>query len=231
MMWSKVNPATAGRHFEEMCSANSFAPADLTPEYRHLREELLRTLRPFGMDGGQGIAEYDVAVGLALYRVLGAAGFTVRNAADDGVWRHLSLNVFPDLVAGRWPHMPEKRFWRSRSRIWLRVVWWLTHLAWQGSETQTRSVLSDVTTDTIVQLIERPGRAGFRIELARALFHERGIREFSQNEFRALMKLNTARVLLLEPYLVEGGVSGYAKELYMTISATRDARVSALKAC
>lgn len=219
MKWSALSPILAQRCHDEMTVARSFSSAGLTADYATLRERLLQDIRIF--EPGTGAGAYDVAVGLALYRILGEAGLDVRTASDDGVWRFLSLRVVPDLVAARWPNAPAARFWRSRSRIWLRVSWWLIHLAWQETEEQTRAVLSDVTTDMVVQLVERPGRGGYRVELTRALFRERNRRKFSQDKFRALMKLNTARVLVTEPWFCDDGIVGYVRELHDYVASVR----------
>jgi hypothetical protein len=221
MKWSTLNPILARRRYDDMVATHSFAAAELAPEYVRLRDQLLQAIPRFDTLKDVGAGTYDVAAGLTLYRILGANGLDVRTAADEGVWRFLSLKVVPDLVAGRWGKVPEERFWRGRSRIWLRAVWWLVHLTWQGSEEQTWAVLADVTTDTLVQLIERPGRGGFRIELTRALFRERSQRRLSQEEFRALMKLNTARVMVTEPSFCDGGVDGYVRELHAYVSRPR----------
>jgi hypothetical protein len=219
MKWSTLNATLARRQHEEMTGTGQVVAAGLTADYAILRERLVKAIPQFESDTGAG--SYDVATGLALYQILGEAGMDVRTAADDGVWRFLSLRVVPDIVQARWPTSPADRFWRSRSRIWLRAVWWLIHLAWQESEEQTRAVLTDVTTDTIVQLVERPGRGGFRIELARAMFLERSRRRLSQQEFRALMKLNTARVMMTEPRFYEGGIPGYVGELHDYVVSVR----------
>ncbi|MDN2701208.1 hypothetical protein O0881_04250 [Janthinobacterium sp. SUN100] len=219
MRWSKLTPTMAYRCHEEMITTGGFAPAGLSADNAALRERILQEILVF--DGSVGAGAYDVAAGLALYRILGEAGMDVRTAADDSVWRFLSLRVVPDLVEARWPNAPAVRFWRSRSRIWLRVIWWLVHLTWQENEEQTRAVLADVTTDTIAQLVERPGRGGFRVELMRALFRERIRRHFSQDEFRALMKLNTARVVVTEPWFCDGGIGGYARELHDYVASVR----------
>jgi hypothetical protein len=218
MKWSTLNTTLARRRHEEMATSRNFAAVELTPDYTRLREQLLQAIPRFDTQENVGAGAYDVAAGLALYRILGAAGLDVRAAADDGVWRFLSLKVIPEIVVGRWPHAPEERFWRGRSRIWLRAVWWLVHLTWQDSEEQTQAVLADVTTDTIVQLVERPGRGGFRVELTRAMFRERSRRLPSQEEFRALMKLNTARVMVTEPSFCEGGFDGYVHELHAHVA-------------
>lgn len=219
MKWSPLNATLAQRRHEEMAATGSFDPTGLTSEYTLLRNRLLHAIPRF--ERGAGAGEYDVAAGLALYRVLAEAGMDVRTAADDGVWRFLSVRVVPELIEARWPGAPAERFWRGRSRIWLRVIWWLVHLTWQGGEEQTRAVLANATTDTIVQLVERPGRGGFRVELTRALFRERSSRGLGQDSFRALMKLNTARVLVTEPWFCEGGIAGYVRGLHDYVASVR----------
>lgn len=226
MKWSTLNPTLSRRRFEDMLSSGSFTAAELAPEYVALREKLLQSIPLFDRGNEMGAGTYDVSTGLALYRILGAAGMDARAAADDGVWRFLSLKVIPDLVAARWTNLQEERFWRSRSRIWLRAVWWLIHLTWQGAEEPTRAALSDVTADTIVQLVERPGRGGFRIELTRTLFRERSRKKLSQNGFRALMKLNTARLIVIEPWFYDGGVEGYVRELHVYVASAAERGMS-----
>ncbi|MEB6588391.1 hypothetical protein MXM82_04460 [Pseudomonas asiatica] len=199
-----------------MESSGSFTPAGLTKEHQDLRAWILAETPFYSLRSEQktGAGAYDIEVGLALYRVLAVHGVNQRCAADDGLWRFLSLKLLPDLVADRWGGNAAARFWKGRSRIWLRAMWWMVHLTWQGSEDETRAVLRTVTTDTIMQLVERPGRAGFRVELTRSLFAERTLRKPSQSQFRAAMKLNTAKVLVVEPSLFVGGLAGYAKVLF-----------------
>lgn len=219
MIWSRLTTTAARQRFAELHNGGLFVPAELTPHYRRLREILLSSLPSFGTTPEQGAGAYDIETGLRLYQIFLAEGFTVRAASDDGVWRHLSLCAIPDLVAQRWPHKPEERFWRSRSRIWLRTIWWITHLAWQGNETSTRAALGTFTADMVVQLIERPGRHGFRVDLARALFLERTRHDVGQDGFRAMMKLNTARLIVVAPEFTEGGVIGYVTRLREAITA------------
>lgn len=221
MIWSRLTTSAARQRFSELQNGGLFVPAELTPEYRRLREALLAALPAFGATPKQGVGAYDIDTGLRLYQLLRAEGFTVRAAADDGVWRHLSLCVIPDRVVQRWPEKPDQRFWRSRSRIWLRAVWWITHLAWQGNETNTRAALGTFTADMVVQLIERPGRHGFRVDLARALFLERSRHAVGEDGFRAMMKLNTARLMVVAPEFTDGGVAGYATRLREAVAGGR----------
>lgn len=212
MKWSTLNTLLARRRHDELTAGGSFSAGGLTMDYESLRKKLMDDIPLFVH--GTGAGSYDVTTGLRLYRILGEAGMDLRSAADDGVWRFLSLRVLPDLVVARWPSAPAERFWRVRSRIWLRAIWWMIHLSWQGTEEKTAVVLADATTDTLLQLVDRAGKGGFRVELTRALLLERSRRKFSQEQFRALMKLNTARLSVTEPWFSEGGIKGYARELH-----------------
>lgn len=211
-----LNLTLSRRRYEEMEANNEFLPTGLTTEQQRLRELILAEIPLYkdGSDKQLGAGLYDIEVGNTLYRILAAEGMDLRTAADDGFWRFLSLKLLPDLVKSRWEKGTAVRFWKGRSRIWLRATWWTVHLTWQGTEEATKSILKTVTTDTVVQLVERPGRAGFRIELTRSLFMERKLRKPSQDQFRAVMKLNTAKVLVVEPSCCEGGYEGYAKALF-----------------
>ncbi|MDY7581297.1 hypothetical protein [Pseudomonas sp. CCI3.1] len=214
MKWPTLSVTMSQRRFSEMQDIGIFESTGLTKELEAFRDEFLRELAPFEELMKQNVGAFDVACGLVLYRVLSQSGFDVRTAADNGVWRFFSIKLLPDLVAKRWKQVPESRFFSGRSRIWLRAIWWTVHLTWQGTEARTREILATVTTDTIVQLVERPGRAGFRVELTRRLFSERNLHNPSQEQFRAIMKLNTAKILILEPSFHEGGMVGYVRRLF-----------------
>jgi hypothetical protein len=223
MNFPTLNPKLAQRHFEVMAKSDSFIPEISNSDMEEIRRQLLAIVSIYestARGNALGPGAYDMAVGLALYRVLAGAGMDVRAAADDGWWRYLSLRVLPDLVKSRWDGAPPVRFWKGRSRIWLRALWWTVHLTWQGSEEGTRKVLESVTTDTVVQLVERPGRGGFRINLTRLIFRVRSLRKPSQEQFRAIMKLHTAQVVLKEPKFCEGGVLGYVDSLFDGVGCT-----------
>ncbi|KMJ57336.1 hypothetical protein AB685_16955 [Bacillus sp. LL01] len=161
----------------------------------------------------------DVYFGAKLYEIFNHEnGFTVRNASDDGVWRHLSLKVLPDIVHLRWGNNPI-RFWKESRRIWLKTLWWYIHLSWQGNIHSTLDILKDNTTDEIVQLIERSGRLGYRVDLYREIMQYFGQLSPDKKKrtdliFRKVMKLNTARVKVIEPALLLGGEAQYVKELF-----------------
>lgn len=220
MSFPTLNLKLSQRHFDEMVKSDVFLPDMSSPTMDEIRRQFLAIVPLYdatARSNASGPGAYDMKVGLALYRVLSEAGMDIRTAADDGWWRFLSLRVLPDLVRSRWDSAPPVRYWKGRSRIWLRAMWWTVHLTWQGSEESTRKVLESVTTDTVVQLVERPGKGGFRIDLTRLIFKMRRLRKPSQDQFRAIMKLNTAQIVLKEPLFCEGGLFGYVDALFADV--------------
>ncbi|WP_439668435.1 hypothetical protein DAMDJJ_00050 [Cupriavidus necator] len=216
MNWAKFTRNLASRKFDELREADAFEPGALNVDYDELRTAFRASLQRFAESDLEAGA-YDIQAGLALYRILNERGFGVRHAADEGIWRYLSLVVLPDYVKSRWDKSQEARFWSDRSRIWLRAVWWFIHLAWQGDEASTRASVDGMSTDDVVQIVERPGRRGFRVELYRAMVRAAGARPQGQRKIRQLMKLNTATVVMVEPSAYRGGISKYVEALYQQI--------------
>ena len=159
---------------------------------------------------------YDLRFGIELYLLLKEKyQFNTRQASDDGIWIYLSMKVIPDLVYKRWG-LSESRFYKQSRRIWLRTMWWYVHLSWAGDKEETYNILRGFTTDEVVQLVERSGPHGYRIEVTRELmkqFSKIDNKNVNRNLFRKIMKLNTARVKIIEPSLTVGGVHKYVEEL------------------
>ena len=181
----------------------------------------------------------DAHMGLELYEYLwNQSGFSLRTAADDGFWRYLSVVVVPDVVAQRWGKDNSSHFWSMPTRIWLRSIWWYVHLAWQGNYESTRRLLecSHFTTDTILNFVERNGRKGTCVEAYRCIIScysiltEQALNQYAKDKkcekeelFRSVMKLNTARIMVMEPALCFGGERGYARDLFIGIGVNLDA--------
>lgn len=216
MNWAKLTRNAASRKFEELKERNAFVPSPLNADYEALRAAVLRAM-PLFSNGALDAGVYDLELGLAMNKILSEHGFGVRHAADEGVWRYLSLMVFPDYVKARWDKAQEARFWSDRSRIWLRALWWFVYVSWQGNEETTRAAINGMTTDDVVQVVERPGRRGFRVDLYRAMILAAGSRPIGKRKIRQLMKLNTATVLMIEPSAYRGGISDYVEALYQQI--------------
>jgi hypothetical protein len=160
--------------------------------------------------------EVDREVGLELHRILPEKRIGLACAADPGFWRYLSVFVIPDIVHKRWGDAPD-HYWRMNRRIWLKSVWWFVYLCRQKDEQSTRNILEQMKTDEILNLVERPGPKGYRVDLYREIMKQLPDyrkRSSRPDLFRVVMKLNTARILSTEPSLSEGGIAMYVKKLY-----------------
>lgn len=206
--WKSGSPKSFDQDFEILRSELMTASKDIADE---LNIEM-SDIRNAGY-------EFDLKFGLKLYEILNQTfGFTVRLASDNGIWRFLSLKVIPDLVYSRWGDN-HGRYWKESRRIWLKALWWYIHLSWQGSTEKTFEILKENTTDEIVQLVERSGPSGYRIDLCREIMAFYGTigsdqKKRSAQVFRRVMKLNTARIKVIEPGLFNGGKENYVKGLF-----------------
>lgn len=195
---------------------------ELTKDYQKIRAEIVNIY-----EGIRGKKEYelDLYFGIKLYIYLKSKKeFNMRLASDDGFWRYLSLKVIPDIVAARWGVDNPSHYYERGTRIWLKSIWWYIYLSWQKYEEDTIEILKNNTTDEILNLVERAGRYGYYKEVYRNIMYffskvpqeRRYIMENGKNDrlFRRVMKLNTARCMVIEPSLYLGGERKYVKDLF-----------------
>lgn len=226
-MWRTLTKADARNEF------NYFESED-NPEFKYdgkhseLRQRLLDADSQASGENAENAGRrkdylYDLNFGIKLYDILNAYHFTTRDASNDDIWIFLSMRVVPDIVHRRWG-LSESRFFSQSRRIWLKTLWWYIHLSWAGSSDETYNILKGFTTDEIVQLVERSGPNGYRVDVTREIMKQCGEREISRGNslFRRVMKLNTARVKILEPQLVRGGTEKYVEELIGYFDKTRE---------
>lgn len=205
----------------------------LSGEDKKMREFLQKAAQKVEEENKSNSSYYiDVHFGMALYSYLSQQSwFSLRTAENDDFWRYLSLKIVPDLVAKRWGYDQDSRYWKTPKRIWLSAIWWYIYLSWQGSEQETLQLLDlkRFSTDNILNLVERPGRKGSYIEVMRLIMKYYGeipedilkatitkIQQYNKKEtlFRGIMKLNTAKTIVLIPEFVKDGVEGYVKGLF-----------------
>ena len=204
-------------------------------EYLKIREDIQNFNQRVRGGCPQNIAKkdyyIDVHMGILLYSYLWKVhGFNLRAAANDDFWRYLSVKIVPDVVAERWGYDNESHFWSKPARIWLRSIWWYVHLSWQGDIPTTTKVLEApcFTTDSILNLEERTGRKGTFISVYRYIMYyyshipQHVLDEFNKNTkkqqddlFRIIMKLNTAKVMVVDPALCLGGEKEYVRSLFV----------------
>lgn len=224
MKWLELNKEKSSEKYDLFIENGSFeCPEEYSDLQKDLRDAFITTLSEIGIDpedinSKNNSYKVDYIYGMKIYMLfIGKYGMSVRTAACDGVWRYLSLCVVPDIVEMRYGKDHPDRFWKKAKRIWLRVIWWYIYLSWQGDEEQTKRVLKDNSTDEILQLVDRCGRGGYRVDLYRAFmkkYSEMDVSERRKNQiFRKMMVLNTARVQVIEPGLVDGGEAKYVDDL------------------
>lgn len=211
---------------------------EVDSEWAHVRSDLQninRTVRQQAekLDTASRADYYiDLHMGLELYDYLWKmTSFSMRYAADDGFWRFLSVQVAPDVVAQRWGRDNADHFWRMPTRIWFRAIWWYIHLSWQGDVQSTGRMLENprFTTDTILNFVERTGRRGTAVDVFRCIIYcysqviTDDLKRFGRSHkgqddlFRVVMKLNTARMMVVEPALCLGGERAYAESLFQDV--------------
>lgn len=204
-------------------------------DYIKLREEIQRFNQRVREECPKELTKkdyyVDAHIGILLYDYLWKQpGFNLRAAANDDFWRYLSIKVVPDVVAERWGKDNESHYWSKPARIWLRSIWWYVHLSWQGDMTTTARVLEApcFSTDSILNLEERTGRKGTFITVYRYIMYyyshvpEMILNDFNKKTktqqddlFRVVMKINTAKVMVVDPALYLGGEKEYVRALFL----------------
>ncbi|MBQ9229909.1 MAG: hypothetical protein IJ190_01890 [Prevotella sp.] len=145
---------------------------------------------------------------------------TDRIAADYEFWSYIALIVIPDLVFDRFGAEDDRHYYAKGLRIWPYTLYWYAHLSWQGDIEPTNKILSSsrCCSDTILNLVERPGRNGTYIDLYRSIMYHfvncnptKAVDNIKL--FRSIMKLALAKPQVIDPDLCSGGASEYAKEI------------------
>lgn len=200
---------------------SSFALPALGKDYQEMRGDLTTLFQESRTPALDEVRSYemDVYFGTALYAYLSRKPwFTERLAADDGFWRYLALKVVPNLVGSRWGNDNEEHYYTKPNRNWLKAIWWYVHLSMKrGGLERTKSMLlsGGFSTDTILNLVERSGRHGTNVAVYRAIMSKfASLDKPTMEGFRRVMKLNTAKSVVIEPVFFTGGIEGYVSSLF-----------------
>lgn len=199
-------------------NSDKYIKDELDVEYNAVRIQLKNEFRYIEERESQKY-KIDYKFGIYLYRLLSKHGFTVRHASDDNVWRFLSLNVIPDIVARRWGKTAETRYYKVGNRIWLKTIWWYIYLSYNNSLEETAKIIDTNTTDQILQLVDRAGRKGYYIDVYRNIMYyfwraRRINPELGDIDFRHIMILHTAMCRNVEPGLCRNGEKGYVEMIF-----------------
>ncbi|MCH4518046.1 hypothetical protein [Staphylococcus haemolyticus] len=223
--WENINYDlnNAKKDFDKLqVLSKEVAPIDVPNEFEDLRQKLLRArddiFKEYQLDGVEKLDyKFDLFFGINLFEILNEnIKFYNRDAMNDDLWRYLSIKVIPDIVHSRWG-FNEDHYFKTSRRIWLKTIWWYINLSWTGNIKSTYRLLENNTTDTILQLVERPG-IGYNVEMYRELMKQyNSYSDSSRQLFRRVLKLNTARLLTTSPELVEGGIPQYVEDLFKAV--------------
>ncbi|EGP4839600.1 hypothetical protein FMV48_000186 [Enterococcus faecium] len=222
--WPKYSIEVAESDFKQLNINNCVAP-NLPVEFLALRKALIKkrdeVFDAHDFDNGIGSKEkysFDLLYGLEIYELLlNEFNMANRVLTDDDVWRYLSVKIIPDVVHSR-SEFKAVNYYQMPRRNWLKRIWWYIHVSWQGSKETTYEILKNNTTDTIMQLVERPG-LGFNLEVYREIMKQYAFcNDTSRQKLRQVMILNTARIKTIFPELVCGGIPEYVAKLYEEIS-------------
>ena len=214
--WEEINYdiTKATVEYNSLNNINPIAiTTNLNSEFKHIRKLLIQArddiFDEYYLDATEKLGyNFDLLFAIKLYEILGTNNnFCNRVASDDNVWRFLSIRVIPDIVHSRWG-VNETRYITSRRKK-KKNIWWYIHLSWNGSSKRTYEILKNNTTDTIQQLVERPG-VGYYVSLYREImFQYSTINDPSRFLFRKVLKLNTALLPVTYTELISGGIKEY----------------------
>lgn len=223
MEWKNLNKNEAYDDFQRII-LNGSAKADCDSSYIDLRNRLVEAFVEVynicRIENGEVVDKYkfDCYFGLRLYEILSSDRYYLRehDASNDGIWKYLQLRVIPEIVKSR-IRDNEDAFYKKSNRLYLKRIWWFIHLSmYQGKIENAKSIILDScnNTDTILQLVDRSGRQGYRVELYREIMKYKAENKVSGEKFRNVLVLNSAKVKVIDPYLVNGGIKEYVKRIY-----------------
>lgn len=221
LVWPSYSLTQAEKDFNNL-SVDNMTDIQLPADFNNLRNQLIEArdiiFEKYNFDDGiQGNEKhlFDLELGLEMYEIL-RPHIENRDIYPDDIWRYLSVKVIPDIVHVRWG-LNEDRFFRLSRRIYLKQIWWYIHLSWNTNKEKTFEILKNNTTDTILNLVERPG-LGYHIEMYREIMrYYSTIEDSSRDILRRVMVLNTARLKTISPELVDGGITGYVDKLFKDV--------------
>jgi len=220
MNWKSLTRDQPKRAFAELCE--KFSSASQTffldtkeRDFRDLRNAFLRfdVEASRAAEGKRSAAYvYDLEFALRMYGYLSEHDFGLWQAADNGVWAHLSIRVIPDVVRKRLGGMNEDRFYKRNWRIWLKDLWWYVYVTESDANAQfdmeeSRELLTNGSQDIMFLLLDH-SKGGFRPSVYYALMrkysqvlNEGKVPDGRERFFRSLLLEHQIRTAVIDPIL------------------------------
>lgn len=191
---------------------------DLDSDYLRIREDLM-----FYLENKPDVGEYNLDLYFAtrIYEYFNSIkGFDENVAEDYDFWRYICIKVIPELVMLRHGLDP-KYYFEQTNRMYVPTMWWYIHMSYNEDIDTTTTILRELSTDYIMQLVDRKGRYGFYLSVSREIMRcisliPRATRNHKENGkvlFRRVMIQNTA---ISENYnlAVENATKEYVYKLF-----------------
>ncbi|MDB6352155.1 hypothetical protein PH235_01115 [Trichococcus sp. K1Tr] len=230
IIWDEIKYSSekARQDFDKL-TIDKLKNIEVSDKYLTLRNSLIsardEVFDANGFDTSDKLGyNFDLTFGIEMYDILNNHfDFKFRDASNDDIWRFLQIQIIPDVVFSRW-ELNEERFYKTNRRIWLKTLWWYVHLSWNEDKTLTHEILKNNTTDTIMNLVERPG-LGYDIALFREIMKKYSQFVDGSNDsrllFRRVLIMNTARSVTLSPELFKGGIETYVANIFRDVENSR----------
>ncbi|MDY6392591.1 MAG: hypothetical protein SPL80_07105 [Bacilli bacterium] len=199
MHYQKLEKDAASAVFDAFVeTGKSFAADDLTDTYKALRKETLKKEAEIH----EASYKFDLEMALWFYEYTQQVmqDFTEAVASDNDVWRYICCKVVPEVVERR-HGLKDSYFFQRPFRIYFQALWWFVHLSYQGSISSTRKVLENLSTDYIMQFVERSGKDGIYLCVSREIMRQFAMVPIATRNklvndkilFRRVMIQNTAK--------------------------------------
>ena len=221
MIIDEINIIEAKERFSSMLQDGFTFKYSDNPDLRFLANDLNNAF----MNEAKDKAPYqqDLIYGRRLYKILSSCEWLNWSVATNrGFWRYVALYTMPQIVYDRFGPNEEKEakegalathFYAKYERIYPFTLYWIYKICDQGTPEATFEFLSKpcFSTDTILNVVERMGPKGFRIDVYKAI-----IEKFSKLDHSKYSKTIGAPNLVLRALLVEHGIrnSVFVPELF-----------------
>lgn len=229
-----INNFDAGKRLEEYLKKTDDYFEKLSSEYQKIRTDLLvifKSSKKYRDEECTKFFEYetDLNFSLKLYEYLNSySWFNESIASNSSFWSYLCVNVVPDIVFERHGSNPTYYF-EKNVRVYLYAMWWYVHMTYQGDIESTKETLKKFNTDTILQIVERPGKDGTYLSISRNIMKYLSRVQLSKlresidgkSLHRRILILNTAQMSNFN-LIFDGEEELYVKDLFRLCNVNPD---------
>ena len=226
MNWKNLTKSESKLIVDQAIEEERMIPSIIDVEYKELHDMIysafdkaldVLNIQKEDLSNSNSKYKFDCYFGKELYKIFNIEKYKIgeREASNDDMWRYIQIKIVPDLIYYRWKDNIVPRIYAQSNRLYLKTLWWYYYLSFNNDLEHTCELLLYPcnSTDTIVALVERCGRKGYRLDLYREIMKQKSENGIGIDEFRKLMVLNSAKIKNINPALTSRGIMGYVEEL------------------